>query len=145
MERLILLIQETTDNNHLQSQSVDCFFVCFGEKSILQAMMYAEQIRDRIPSLNLKVNLGSESAGSQFKKADKSGARIALILGEEELENKYISCKDLRTNSDQEKLTFEDLIKKRIKNNEKINICSSIGGLSNSTYIWLFSKRRRDS
>jgi histidyl-tRNA synthetase len=112
MERLILLIQETTDNNHLQSQSVDCFFVCFGEKSILQAMMYAEQIRDRIPSLNLKVNLGSESAGSQFKKADKSGARFALILGDSELEEEVVSCKDLRNESEQETMDLESLINK---------------------------------
>ena len=106
MERLILLIKETIDNKYLQNQSIDCFFVCFGEKSILQAMMYAEQIRDRIPSLNLKVNLGSESAGSQFKKADKSGARFALILGDSELDDRVVSCKDLREKSEQEMKTF---------------------------------------
>ena len=54
-------------------------------------MMFAEQIRDRIPSLKLKVNLGSESAGSQFKKADKSGARFALVIGDAELEDEVIS------------------------------------------------------
>jgi histidyl-tRNA synthetase len=112
MERLILLIKETIDNNHLQNQSIDCFFVCFGEKSILQAMMYAEQIRDRIPSLNLKVNLGSESAGSQFKKADKSGARFALILGDSELDDRVVSCKDLREKSEQETMDLESLINK---------------------------------
>ena len=112
MERLILLIQETMDNKHLQNQNVDCFFVCFGEKSILQAMMYAEQIRDRIPSLNLKINLGSESAGSQFKKADKSGARFALILGDSELDEEVVSCKDLREKSEQETMDLQSLINK---------------------------------
>ena len=112
MERLMLLIKETIDNKYLQNQSIDCFFVCFGEKSILQAMMYAEQIRDRIPSLNLKVNLGSESAGSQFKKADKSGARLALILGDSELDDGLVSCKDLREKSEQETMDLESLIGK---------------------------------
>ena len=112
MERLILLIKETIDSEDLQNQSVDCFFVCFGEKSILKAMMYAEQIRDRIPSLKLKVNLGSESAGSQFKKADKSGARFALILGDSELDDRAVSCKDLREKSEQETMDLESLINK---------------------------------
>ena len=75
-------------------------------------MVLAEQIRDRIPNLNLKVNLGSESAGSQFKKADKSGARFALVLGDTELEDKVISCKDLREKSEQETMDIESLIDK---------------------------------
>jgi histidyl-tRNA synthetase len=112
MERLILLLQDSGDSKLVEDQSVDCFFVCFGDKSILKAMVLAEQIRDRIPSLNLKVNLGSESAGSQFKKADKSGARFALVLGDTELEDKVISCKDLREKSEQETMDIESLIDK---------------------------------
>ena len=112
MERLILLIQDSVDSKLVEDQSVDCFFVCFGDESILKAMVLAEQIRDRIPNLNLKVNLGSESAGSQFKKADKSGARFALVLGDTELEDKVISCKDLREKSEQETMDIESLIDK---------------------------------
>ena len=112
MERLILLLQDSGDSKLFEDQSVDCFFVCFGDESILKAMVLAEQIRDRIPSLNLKVNLGSESAGSQFKKADKSGARFALVLGDTELEDKVISCKDLREKSEQETMDIESLIDK---------------------------------
>ena len=74
--------------------------------------MYSEKLKDEFPSLVIKINLGLESANSQFKKADKSGAKMALILGDEELESKKISFKDLRTKSDQESLTFENLIKK---------------------------------
>ena len=74
--------------------------------------MYSEKLKDEFPFLKIKTNLGLESANSQFKKADKSGAKIALILGSEELENNQIGFKDLRTKSDQESLTFEDLLKK---------------------------------
>ena len=74
--------------------------------------MYSEKLKDELPFIGIKINLGLESANSQFKKADKSGAKMALILGEEELETKKISFKDLRAKSDQESLTFENLIKK---------------------------------
>ena len=110
LERLILVLKE--QSNLKVRNNLDIYFICFSERSAHEAIIYAERLRDEFPSINIRTNFGYESANSQFKKADKSGARIALILGEEELENKYISCKDLRTNSDQEKLTFEDLIKK---------------------------------
>ena len=56
------------------------------------------------------MNLESTSASSQFKKADKSGAEIALIMGEEELKANTISFKELRTNSPQETLSLESAI-----------------------------------
>ena len=54
-------------------------------------------MKDEIPSLSIKTNLGLESTGSQFKKADKSGAKIALVIGEEELKDKKITFKDIRS------------------------------------------------
>jgi len=62
--------------------------------------------------LNLKVNFGSESASSQFKKADKSGARFALILGETEIEEDKITYKDLRKRSEQETTDFRNILEK---------------------------------
>jgi histidyl-tRNA synthetase len=112
MERLILLVNKFLDEDLSETQNIDCFFICFGKESISKAMMYAEEIRDKIPGLNLKVNLGSESASSQFKKADKSGARFALILGDSELEAEKISYKDLRDRSEQETLDFKVALNK---------------------------------
>ena len=91
---------------------LDIYFICFSESSAQEAIMYSEKLKDEFPFLKIKTNLGLESANSQFKKADKSGAKIALIIGSEELENNQIGFKDLRTKSDQESLTFEDLLKK---------------------------------
>ena len=62
--------------------------------------------------MNLKTNFGLESASSQFKKADNSGAEVALILGEEELKNNSISFKELRKESSQETLTLEEVIER---------------------------------
>ena len=77
--------------------------------------MYAEDLRDEFPLLTIRTNLGVESANSQFKKADKSGAKVALILGDEELKNNKISFKDLRTNTEQETLTLQELKNKLSK------------------------------
>ena len=110
LERLILLLQE--QNKIATKEDLDIYFICFSESSAQEAIMYAEKLKDEYPSLRIKTNLGLESANSQFKKADKSGAKIALIIGEEELNNKEISYKDLRTKSNQVSLTFEDLLEK---------------------------------
>ena len=110
LERLILLLEE--QGKISIQDDLDVYFICFSESSAQEAIMYSEKLKDEFPSLKIKTNLGLESANSQFKKADKSGAKIALIIGSEELENNQIGFKDLRTKSDQESLTFEDLLKK---------------------------------
>ena len=59
------------------------------------AIQLAETIRDVIPDLKMMVNMGQSSFKSQFKKADKSGAKFAIILGEEEFEQQVFSVKAL--------------------------------------------------
>ncbi len=59
------------------------------------AIQLAESIRDVIPDLKMMVNMGQSSFKSQFKKADKSGAKFAIILGEEEFEQQVFSVKAL--------------------------------------------------
>ena len=117
MERLILLIQAGTGLN-LDNTKLDLFFVCLSKEGIQKAIMYSESLREKVTNLNIRINMGLESAGSQFKKADKSGAKSALILGDDELKNNTISIKDLRTKSDQETFSYEDL-EKRIEKTYK--------------------------
>tara|TARA_B110000014_G_scaffold259100_1_gene246297 strand:- start:632 stop:1909 length:1278 start_codon:yes stop_codon:yes gene_type:complete len=117
MERLILLMKEALELN-VGNQNIDLFFVCLSKDSIQKAIMYSESLRENVSKLGIKINMGLESAGSQFKKADKSGAMLALILGDNELNNNTISMKDLRSKSDQETLSYEDL-EKRIKKTYK--------------------------
>ena len=76
------------------------------------AIHYVEEIREKIPNLNIKINFGLESASSQFKRADNSGAEIALILGEEELNKKKISVKALRNELPQEAFNLTEVIRK---------------------------------
>tara|TARA_Y100000768_G_scaffold193726_1_gene145368 strand:+ start:2361 stop:3632 length:1272 start_codon:yes stop_codon:yes gene_type:complete len=117
MERLILLIKETLELN-VENKNIDIFFVCLSKESIQKAIMYSESLREKVSELGIRVNMGLEGVGSQFKKADKSGAMFAFILGEDELKNNTISMKDLRSKSDQETLSYKDL-EERIKETYK--------------------------
>ena len=110
LERLLLLLREQKQIN--LSESLDIYFISLCERSARKAIIVSEILRNKFPSLSVKTNLGLESVSSQFKKADKSGAKVALIIGDEELENNKISFKNLRTKSDQESLDFENLIER---------------------------------
>lgn len=113
MERLILLIKESTQFN-LDKAKLDLFFVCLSKESIQKAIMYSESLREKVTNLCIRINMGLEGVGSQFKKADKSGAKFALIIGDDELKNNTITIKDLRSKSDQETFSYKDL-ERRIK------------------------------
>ena len=63
-----------------------------------------------MPDLKLQVNCGGGSFKSQFKRADRSGARVALILGEDELASGTVGLKWLRENREQEQLDQEVLV-----------------------------------
>jgi len=117
MERLILLMKETLELN-VENKNIDIFFVCLSKESIQKAIMYSESLREKVSELGIRINMGLEGAGSQFKKADKSGAKFALILGDDELNNNTISMKELRSKSDQETLSYLDL-EERIKETYK--------------------------
>lgn len=109
VERLVLLL-ETLD---LVPQELDrpahAFICAFGEPAELAALALAEQLRDALPGLRLMVNAGAGSFKSQFKKADKSGARFALILGDDELANRVVGCKPLRDDSEQTSIAWDAL------------------------------------
>ena len=117
MERLILLMKETLELNAV-NKNIDLFFVCLSKESIQKAIMYSESLREKVSEIGIRINMGLEGVGSQFKKADKSGAMFALILGDDELKNNTISMKDLRSKSDQENLSYKDL-EERIKETYK--------------------------
>jgi histidyl-tRNA synthetase len=99
IERLLSLMEESdvaTDNNGL-----DIYLVTPGESSISQGMQLAETLRDQLPALKIQTHCGGGSFKNQIKKADKSGAVLALILGEDELSNNAITIKYLREKKDQ--------------------------------------------
>lgn len=108
VERLVMLL---VDNQLLPVQSaVDVYCVAEGQLAEQHAMVIAEQLRDAIPTLRLLMNCGGGSFKSQFKKADKSAARFALILGEDEIKNGTMSLKALREELPQQTVTLPQAI-----------------------------------
>ncbi|BAU57736.1 histidyl-tRNA synthetase [Halorhodospira halochloris] len=69
----------------------------------------AERLRDRLPGLRLQVNPGEGGFKGQLKRADRCGARLALILGERELAMHVVTVKDLRSGEEQRQLGYDEL------------------------------------
>jgi histidyl-tRNA synthetase len=89
--------------------SPHAYLLLAGEQAEQRGRLLAEQIRDELPQLRLLVNCGGGSFKSQMKRADKSGARLALILGENEISNQQISVKDLRQEEEQRVMLMTEL------------------------------------
>jgi histidyl-tRNA synthetase len=81
-----------------------------GDKAKQEGFRFAELIRDSIPGLKLQVNCGAGSFKSQFKKADKTGADYALILGDNEVDRGEVGVKPLRHEQDQQTFTQQQAI-----------------------------------
>ncbi|MEK9712120.1 MAG: His/Gly/Thr/Pro-type tRNA ligase C-terminal domain-containing protein, partial [Thalassolituus sp.] len=86
------------------------YLCAFGEAAELAGLGLAERLRDAIPGLRLLVNSGGGSFKSQMKKADKSGALFALLLGESEIEAGQVAVKDLRGGMEQQTIDQASLV-----------------------------------
>ncbi|MCK5875986.1 MAG: histidine--tRNA ligase, partial [Candidatus Marithrix sp.] len=85
LERLVLLLLQ--GDLPTPTNIPDVYFIISGSEQVTQQGLYlAESVRNTLPDLRLLVNCGNASFKSQFKRADKSGAKLALILAEDELD-----------------------------------------------------------
>jgi histidyl-tRNA synthetase len=100
IERILLLVQTLNAPTQLVKKPA-IFIVATTQPAILSGLALAESIRNTCPEVEIITNTAGGSFKSQFKKADKSGARWALILGEEEIEKQQVGIKDLRNESEQ--------------------------------------------
>ena len=75
----------------------------------MRAVSLAEELRDKVAGIKIDLNLGGGSFKSQLKRADKSNATYALILGEQELANENIGLKPLRSTEDQVSVAMDEL------------------------------------
>jgi histidyl-tRNA synthetase len=107
IERLLALL-ETLGNVPL-ARSVDVYMIRVGETAEREGLRFAEAIRSEVPGLKLQVNCGGGSFKSQFKKADKSGAEYAIILGDDEVSRGEVSVKSLRSEQGQQTLSREQM------------------------------------
>ena len=107
IERLLALME---DQGFQHQDAVDVFMALQGEKAQVAGLLLSERIRDQWPELKMTVNCGGGSFKAQMKKADKSGATLALILGEDEILNNVISVKHLRQQIDQETVSQDTVV-----------------------------------
>lgn len=106
MERLVLLVQAVNPEFE-PTRIVDVYVIASGQGAQSAAIRLAEQLRDADPSLKLMTNFGGGNFKKQFARADKWGARVALVLGETEVANAEVVIKDLR-NGEQQTLAQRD-------------------------------------
>jgi len=107
IERLVELLSAAEEQSSGETPtSLDGYLVAVGERAQREAPLLAERLRDLTPGVRLLTNCGGGSFKSQFKRADKSGARFALVVGEGELERGVIGIKPLRETGDQLELSL---------------------------------------
>ncbi len=87
----------------------EVYIAAVGDGTLEKAFAVAEAIRDEIPDIRVELNLGGGSFKSQMKRADKSGARYALVLGESELAEGRIGLKPLRSTDEQVSVALDEL------------------------------------
>ncbi|OCH98507.1 histidine--tRNA ligase [Legionella jamestowniensis] len=108
IERLLLLLETLQlASNPVKSSSL--FIIATGEEGMQQALLIAERLRDMNASWEVITNTVGGSFKSQFKKADKSGADFALILGDEEAKTQTIGIKNLRKEEEQVTIPQQEL------------------------------------
>ena len=109
LERLVLLVQEVNPNVPVKS-AVDIYVVYQGEGTTLAAFELAEKVRSKLPHLNTMLHCSGGNFKKQFKRADKSGATLALVIGESEVQNKQVVVKHLQGGADQQTLDLVNII-----------------------------------
>jgi histidyl-tRNA synthetase len=100
LERLVLLVQAVNPEFE-PTRIVDVYVIASGQGVQSAAMQLAENLRDADPTLKLMTNFGGGNFKKQFGRADKWGARIALVLGEDEVKAGQVVVKNLQTGDQQ--------------------------------------------
>ncbi len=93
LERLVLLL-ETLELTSVR-RDVDVYMVTAGEGTMMAGMKLAESLREQVPGLRVMNHFGGGNFKKQFKRADKVGAAVALVLGENEVIDNSVVLKDL--------------------------------------------------
>jgi histidyl-tRNA synthetase len=100
LERIFLLM-ESLNLLNFKPKTESVYLIATSTEAMLKSLILAETIHNAYPDLEVITNTVGGSFKSQFKKADKSGARLAIIIGDEELMTNCVSVKDLRSEVDQ--------------------------------------------
>lgn len=108
LERLVLLLES---QNKIKAQaSADVYVALMGEAAELAGVDVAERLRSELPNARVLMHCGGGNMKKQMKKADKSGATVAVIIGDSELENSSYTVKPLRDQTGQKSVSWQQLV-----------------------------------
>ena len=107
LERLVTLIE--AQSVELPDTAPHAYLAAVGARASVLAHAVAERLRDAVPGLRLIVDAADGSFKAKLKRADRSGAQVALLLGEDEARDGRIAVKDLRSRGSQSTLAIEEL------------------------------------
>jgi histidyl-tRNA synthetase len=124
-ERIVMLLQK--QNLALPKDRPQIYLVLAGEQAEIPGFKLAERLRDAWPDLAVQINLGGGSFKTQFKRADKSGAEFALVLGDDEVARGVVAVKALRRDLPQEEIPLERI-------SERIGMLLGLTGGSGSSH-----------
>jgi len=105
IERLVLLLEACGVVGHI-SHAPDIYVLA---EDAVAGLLLAEKVRNQLPGLRVQCHCGGGKFKKQIKKADDSGARFALVLGESEIQNQQVAVKFLREQRDQEIVAQDQL------------------------------------
>ncbi|NOU52016.1 histidine--tRNA ligase [Pseudoalteromonas sp. JBTF-M23] len=108
LERLVLMLQELNCVGDIR-RNADVYVAAMGDKASIQAPVIAEQLRNEVEGLRVMVHAGGGNFKKQLKRADKSDALVALILGEDELAQGKVTVKYLREQQEQITVSLDEV------------------------------------
>ena len=115
LERLHSLVQAQLQT---EAEGIDAYFIALGDEAHRYAMRLAEHIRTCLPDLAIQMNCGGGSIKAQMKRADRSGARFALIVGENEVAQQQVAVKNLLSDEAQQTVA-SDVVVDLLENQKK--------------------------
>ena len=107
LERLHSLVEQNLQN---EVKQIDIYLVALGDNAGTYIMQLAEQIRTELPNLAIQMNCGGGSIKSQMKRADRCGARLALIAGDDEVAQQQVAIKYLLSDQPQQIVSKDVLV-----------------------------------
>ncbi|MBW3531065.1 histidine--tRNA ligase [Shewanella sp. NKUCC06_TVS] len=103
LERIVLLL-ETLELTKDIPPEVDVYVTAMGDSCLVEAIKVAQELRNALPNLKVMSHCGGGNVKKQIKRADKSGASVALLIGEDELAEGMVTVKHLRNDIEQQRV-----------------------------------------
>ena len=111
IERLVLLLTTLTEEGQ-DTSFADIYVTAMGDDAQSYAVEVSEYLRNALPTVRIMMHCGGGNFKKQLKRADKTGARLALLLGSDEMQSRVVGIKPLRDGQEQVTVSFDTLVEK---------------------------------